>query len=222
MLIDGSSFLLEADGLVPSFARASRRWIMPRALALPVRQQIVLRHQQGETLKQIAVSEGIAYRTVLGCWRRYRDQGEQGLAIHYDRCGPQGPEFPEEQIEAALALKRAHPRWGAGLIRLQLKEQFPAQPLAAERTLQTWFRQAGLQPVKAVQPPVDKQRAKQTHAVWQIDAKERMHLADGSPTSVLTVTDEASGALLGVMPFPPLALDASGRPRRSREPKKPV
>ena len=195
---------------------------MPRALPLPVRQQIVLRHQQGERLKQIALSEGIAYRTVLGCWRRYRDLGEEGLAIHYDRCGPQEPKFPKQQIEAALALKRAHPRWGAGLIRLQLAKQFANQPLAAERTLQTWFREAGLQPVRAVQPPVDKQRAKDAHEVWQIDAKERMHLADGSPTSVLSVTDEASGALLGVVPFPPLPLDASGRHRRSTELKKPV
>jgi transposase len=196
--------------------------MMPRALPLPVRQQIVWRHQQGETLKQIALSAGIAYRTVLGCWRRYRDQGPDGLTIHYDRCGPQGPKFPKEQIEAALALKRAHPRWGAGLIRLQLAKQFANQPLAAERTLQTWFREAGLQPVKAVQPPADKQRANDAHAVWQIDAKERMHLADGSPTSVLTVTDEASGALLGGMPFPPLPLDASGGQRRSTEPEKPV
>jgi transposase len=195
---------------------------MPRALPLPVRQQIIFRHQHGETLKQIALSEGVAYRTVLTCWRRYRQQGEEGLAIHYDRCGLQEPKFPQEQIEAALSLKRDHPRWGAGLIRLQLAQQFADQPLAAERTLQSWFHEAGLQPVRAVQPPVDKQRAKEAHEVWQIDAKERMHLGDGSPSSVLTVTDEACGALLGVVPFPPLALDAGARPPGSTEPEKPV
>jgi hypothetical protein len=107
-------------------------------------------------------------------------------------------------------MKREHPTWGAGLIRLELLARFPDQPLPKERAIQRWFRAAGLQPRRAQGPPVERERGKEPHAVWEVDAKERMHLADGSPTSVLTMTDEASGALLGVTPFPPLSLE-SGR-----------
>src|SRR5207245_1974017 len=59
----------------------------------------------------------------------------------------------------------------------------------------------------AQQPRVSRQRGQAAHAVWQMDAKERLRLADGSGTSVLTVTDEATGALLGVVPFPPVSLE---------------
>ncbi len=45
---------------------------MPRALPLPLREQIVARHQQGEPLNQIAKTQGLSYRTVLACWRRFR------------------------------------------------------------------------------------------------------------------------------------------------------
>jgi hypothetical protein len=186
--------------------RASRRCNMPQALPLPLREQIVERHQQGEPLKGISQTSQIPYHTVLVCWRRYCLDSQEGLANHYDRCGPQGPKYPQDLINQALDLKRVHARWGGGLVRVQLAETFPDQPLPAVRTLQTWFRKAHLQPVRAEQPPVQKDRGRRPHDVWQIDAKERMHLGDQSGTSVLTVTDEASGALLGVVPFPPVSL----------------
>ena len=101
---------------------------MPRALPLPLREQIVERHQQGETLKWISQTSHIPYRTVLVCWRRYRLDGQQGLTNHYDRCGPDGPKYPQELIDKALKMKRDHSRWGGGLIRVQLAESFPDQP----------------------------------------------------------------------------------------------
>jgi hypothetical protein len=57
---------------------------------------------------------------------------------------------------------------------------------------------------------MERQRGKEPHAVWEIDAKERLQLGDGSASSVLSVTDEASGALLGATPFPPLSLEPGG------------
>lgn len=53
-------------------------------------------------------------------------------------------------------------------------------------------------------------RARTAHAVWDMDAKERMRLADGSGASTLAVTDEASGALLARVVFPPVSLDPGG------------
>lgn len=183
---------------------------MPAPLPFPLRRQIVQRHQQGETLTAIAQQLQVPPSTVRDWWRRFRDHGEAGLQTHYARCGPKQPKAGLAIHEAALTLKRQHPQWGAGLIRLQLAEQFPGQKLPQVRAIQRWFHAAGLQPARAKRPPMERQRGKEPHEVWEIDAKERMRLADGSGTSVLTVTDEASGALLGATPFPPVSLEPGG------------
>jgi transposase len=185
---------------------------MPRALPLALREEIVRRRQQGEPLTAIAVALKVPYRTVRRWWHKYQEKGPAGLQTHYDHCGPKGPKAPPAVHAAALELKREHPTWGAGLIRLQLVEQFGAGAVPQERALQRWFRAAGLQPPRAQRPPVERRRGKEAHQVWQMDAKEQMRLGDGTGTSVLSVTDEATGAILELAPFPPVSLVARGRP----------
>jgi transposase len=181
---------------------------MPQALPLALREQVVRRHQQGEALTQIAAALQVPYRTVRRWWHRYQQAGPEGLHTHSSRCGPKAPKAPPAVHAAALALKREHPSWGAGLIRLQLVEQFAASQVPQARALQRWFRAAGLQPARGKRPPVEKSRGQAAHQVWQMDAKEQMRLGDGTGTSVLSVTEEATGAVLGLAPFPPLSLAA--------------
>lgn len=183
---------------------------MPAALPFARRQQIIARHQQGESLRQIAQQLQLPPSTVRDWWLRFRDQGEAGLQTHYDRCGPKGTKTAPVLHQAVLALRREHPSWGAGLIRLEVSKQFPDRPLPTVRQIQRWFVAAGLQPPRAKRPPVERQRGGEPHQVWQIDAKEQLLLADGTGTSVLTVTDEASGALLAAVPFPPVSLEPGG------------
>jgi transposase len=180
-----------------------------------LRQELVRRHQQGETLLAIAQSMSAPYPTVRNWWRRYRQAGDAGLQTHYDRCGPQAPRAGVALQQAALALKREHASWGAGLIRLELVKQFPGQYVPQPRALQRWFQAADLQPPRTHRPPMERQRGKASHEVWEIDAKERFRLADGSGTSVLCLTDEASGALLGATPFPPVSLEPGAGDRRA-------
>jgi transposase len=183
---------------------------MPQPLPFALRQELVRRHQQGETLGALAESMQIPPATVRNWWQRFRREGEAGLQTRYQRCGPQGPKAGPAVHQAALAMKREHSTWGAGLIRLELQKQFPDQPLPQKRAIERWIRKAGLQPPRAQRPPMERQRGKEPHAVWEIDAKERLRLGDGSATSVLSVTDEASGALLGATPFSPLPLEPGG------------
>jgi transposase len=157
----------------------------------------------------IAQSLNVPYRTVRNWWRRFRMEGEAGLQTHYDQCGPKQPKTDQAIHAAALTFKQEHPKWGGGLIRVELQKQFPGQGLPHVRTLQRWWARAGLQPARVKRPPVERERGKEPHAVWQMDAKERMRLADGSGTSVLAVSDEASGALLTATPFPPVPLYSS-------------
>ena len=187
---------------------------MPRALPFSQREQVILLRAAGQSLASIAQQLALPWATVRDVWRRYRDHGAAGLAVQYARCGRSGVRFPAALYAQALALKRAHTRWGAPLIRLELAAAFPQQPVPGVRTLQTWWRQAGLTPPRAVLPPVEPQRARQVHEVWEVDAKEQLRLQDGTGVSVLTVVDEGSGALLGLVPFPPCPLDPGPRYRR--------
>lgn len=189
---------------------------MPAALPVPLREQMVRLHEEGHLLVDIARQLNVRYSTLCSWWRRYGKEGRAGLKPHYERCGRHGPHDPPVQ-QAALALKRAHPPWGAGRIRVELLAQFPGRPLPQVRAMQRWFRATGLQPVRAQRPAVDRQRGKQPHDVWEVDAKEQLRLADGSGSSVLTGVDEASGALLEATPFPPVSLGSGGTRRRAAD-----
>jgi hypothetical protein len=184
---------------------------MPRALPLPLREQIVRCHQQGQPLQQIALQLNLSYRSVCHCWQRYRVLGEAGLHNNYSHCGAKQTQFSRDLQQRVLALKKEHPRWGAPLIRLNIRAQFPQASVPSTRTLQRWFAQEGLTPVRYPRPHLSRPRGQHPHDVWQVDAKERMRLDDGTGASVLNVTDEASGAALGATVFPPLPLGASCR-----------
>lgn len=184
---------------------------MPRALPFALREQIVRLRQAGQTYAQIAATLRVKERSVEHLCKRYQARGEEGLSTGYSQCGPKQIAFDADIQQAALQMRREHPRWGGGLIRLQLMAQGAERALPSVRTLQRWFAAAGLTPARRIRPPVERTRGQEPHAVWEVDAKERMRLADGSGTSVLDVTDEASGALVGAEVFPPLLLDAGAR-----------
>lgn len=187
---------------------------MPSALSQAIRRKVVERRQGRESLAQIARDLKISYQTASRIWHQFKREGT--LAPRYDRCSHTEIRKSPALYEYAVSLKQAHPGWGAGLIRLELASAFEGEQLPCERTLQRWFRQAGVA-VKAVdqrpKPPV--QRGQAVHEVWAMDAKEQMQLKDGSYCSWLTLTDEKSGAILSVTLFPPAPLDKD-RPSRSQ------
>lgn len=190
---------------------------MPAALGLEIRKEIVQRRDKGETFRAIAEEMSLSYDTVRQIWRHWETHGQ--LAPNYKACSHPGPRKPREVWEAALKLRQAHPRWGAMVIRLRLLDHFEASDVPSERTLQNWFRKAGLNrtPANQRQPVISVKRGKAVHEVWAVDAKEKLKLADGSGASWLTVVDEASGAILDAEAFPPLPLE-SGRPAEGEEP----
>ena len=126
----------------------------------------------------------------------------------YAACGRSGPRHPQPLYAHALAIRRAHPGWGAGLIRLEVGGAFPDQPLPHEATLRRWFREAGLTPPPPPPRPPDPPRAQVPHERWQLDATEQIALADGSRVSWLAASDEATGAMLGAVVFPLRGVDA--------------
>jgi hypothetical protein len=180
---------------------------MPRPTPVPVRQALWRRFQDGQDVATMAHALGLAPRTVRQLIHRFRHQGHAAVAPSYDLCGADTPTYPDAVAHAALALRREHPRWGAGLIRVMLSRQFLGDPLPADRTLQRWFSRAGLAPVAAGRRPDSvSRRAARPHEVWQMDAAEKVPLATGQRVCWLRIADECSGAVLGTVVFPPRQL----------------
>lgn len=170
------------------------------------RREIIVRHEQGESLASIARSLRRSYDAVRRIYQRSVETGR--LTPAYERCKQSEVRHAVGIYQAAIAMKAAHGGWGAGLILTELRDQYPAEVLPSVRTLQRWFRRAGVQKVGGDQvPKVKVRRGKVPHEVWAMDAKEDMQLADGSSVSWLTITDEGSGAILSTTLFPPSALE---------------
>ena len=100
---------------------------MPHPIPVPVRQIIVQRAQQGQSASLIARALGLVSRSVRQMLQRLRVQGKNALATSYpSRPYPHPPQFCA-LIEEALQLRRAHPTWGAGLVRVLLRRHCPAE-----------------------------------------------------------------------------------------------
>ncbi len=168
---------------------------MPRPIPYERRREIIRRKQAGESLSEIAEALDLSYWTVRQIWRRFRDEGEKGLQNRY-RSGPRERKFATEVYQKAIQLKQEHPRWGAGLIRSLLLEQWPKEEVPSERTLQRWWEREGMscRPKRAHSP--SRPRAQEVHDAWQVDAVE-VHQG-----TWITVTDEKSGAVLASRLFP--------------------
>src|SRR5262245_1837089 len=109
---------------------------MPRAVSIPVREEIVRRHQQGQELTTIATDLRLSYYTVRQIWHLYHTQGATGRAPRYHACARLAPADSPAILQQACELKRLHPTWGAGLIRVQITKQFVNQNIPSVRTLQ--------------------------------------------------------------------------------------
>src|SRR5512135_97928 len=196
---------------------------MPKPVPIPVRKKLLQRAQQGEATASLATAFGLAPRTVRHLLKRFRDRGPDAVRPDYHMPKPLPQTYAVELREAALAQRRTHPTWGAVLIRIALREQRPEIRWPSPRTLRRWFRQAGLGPApKGTRPHIPSARATAAHQSWQMDASERIPLADGRQVCWLRIVDEATGAVLQTAVFPPSLLESGGTPRHPNGPAQPV
>jgi hypothetical protein len=182
---------------------------MPRAVPLPLRQLIHSRQRRGHAPSAIARDLQLPLRTVQHLLRRFRLHPD-ALAPAY----PRGPRSSHPLASLLLDCRRAHPTWGAPLIRVQFCRDYPPDEVPSARTLQRWFRRHGLSPA----PPGRRERtgssrADRPHAVWQMDAAEHLPLSNGSEVSWLRLVDECSGAFLATQVFPPRPVELGARAR---------
>src|SRR5262249_30896927 len=113
---------------------------MPRAVPVPIRQVIQKRSLQGQDVGTIAANLHLSPRTVRHILQRLREHGSDALKSNYTECGREALTAPPELIQEAIALRKEHPTWGAGLIHVMLGKNHAGEPLPCERTLQRWLQ----------------------------------------------------------------------------------
>ena len=183
---------------------------MPRAVPVPIREVIQKRALRGHDVGAIAASLHLSQRTVRHILQRLREHGSDSLKPNYSDCGREALTAPSEFIQEAIALRKEHPTWGAGLIRVMLGKNHVGELLPCERTLQRWLQRTGGTPAPAGRrPAVESCRAGAPHDVWQMDAADQVFLKTGAQISWLRLVDECSGAVLQTEVFPPRVLRAA-------------
>lgn len=198
---------------------------MGRPTSMPQRQVIYRRAGLGHRSADIADDLGLNRETVRKLVRRFRAAGPDGIAPDYSRCGSDQPKRADaELIGASIAMRREHPTWGAGIIRVQLAERHPGRTIPSDRAIQRAVAAAGLNPAPAGRRrDGPHRRAERPHETWQMDAADQMRLDGGRMASWLRIVDECSGAVLLTVVFPPRVLeyragsgDPGGPPRSLR------
>jgi transposase len=153
-----------------------------RETRLEQRQRMVALHQQGWGVAAIGRELGVSRWTVRRWLQRYGAAGEAGLAYRSHRPHQEHPQTTALAVRSRIQeLRRAHPGWGARLIRRQLDRE-GVSPLPSEVTIQHWLARWGFpllqprrkQPLGFRTPP-----ATLNEICWQADFKEK----GGSPIS---------------------------------------
>ena len=175
---------------------------MGAALSLSDRELIVKAKLAGKTLVEISSENGFSHSTTGNIWRRFKKYGFEGLGANYHHCGPKQIKSSALIYRCCLFLKRKYPLWGAPIIRTILTERYPYERLPTVRTIQLWFKKAGLNAAKFHRETPKAAQVKEAHDCWQLDAKENIKLLDGSKACYLTSVDVKSGAVLGTPVFP--------------------
>ncbi|MDR3632381.1 MAG: helix-turn-helix domain-containing protein [Isosphaeraceae bacterium] len=177
---------------------------MPRAIPAATRQEIVRRHLDGQTLKQIATDLHLPLVTVRSLWRAFRQRGEEGLAVAYHNCGRGTRRHCRTVLQRACQLKRKHPTWGAGRIRVELLGILDRSLVPSPRTLQRAFQGEGInRPRRSQRPRTARAKPERPHDVWEVDAVEKKRLKTGAEVSWMAAVDVYSGALLAGELSPP-------------------
>jgi transposase len=176
---------------------------MAQSKPLSTRQRVIDLRQSGHTIAQVSAELGVSPATIKLWSKRHSESADNGLHLRYSHCGRKSPLSTQTAFRLVRLLRHLHPTWGLGYLLARIKDRYPDLSLQSERT---YYNRLGQGPQHCPRPTLPRQQAepsRQVHDCWQIDAKERLDLADGTKACYLTVVDEASGAILSAEPFPP-------------------
>ena len=112
---------------------------MGQATPLAIRKEIISLRQSGQKHAQISQALNVPFATVKYIWGNYKKEGENGLLTKYANCGVKTIRSQVRMYRVTIWLKRLHPSWGAGRIRIGLQSRYDEKIIPSERTMQRWF-----------------------------------------------------------------------------------
>ena len=156
--------------------------------------------QPGANIRQLAARFGIARKTASKWLARQR----LGLPItDASRRPHSSPRRASPELEArVLELRQRYPTWGGRKLRVLLRDQSPDTPPPAASTITAILRRHGQLDGPRTGQPRDWQRFEHPapNDLWQMDFKGHFPLADGRRCHPLTVLDDHSRFVLGLVP----------------------
>lgn len=147
---------------------------MGRAINFALRERIMELRQEGTTIKSISEQLSLSLSTTKSLCRRFREKGVAGLTPSYSNCGSKTVlRFRDDCKGAALRQREQHPNWGAPRIRVELQQCSDVQPdkdssLPSIRTLQKWYRAAGLYKPRRQGSGPAIGRSTAPHNIWEV------------------------------------------------------
>jgi transposase InsO family protein len=149
-------------------------------------------------------------RQTFYVWRRRRD-GEGDAALENRSSQPRrSPARIAALLEGQIVdMRKAHRRWGARRIRVELRRR-GVTPIPARSTVHQALVRNGLVRESPPQPPaavINFVRSR-TNELWQMDAKQ-VELRDGTTVEVISVLDDCSRYCGHVEAFPALSSEAA-------------
>jgi transposase InsO family protein len=162
------------------------------------------RKQQGASHRSVAQELTCSIETVRKHWKAYR-QGQPRRVRGRPAHGILS-QYPDAVRQQAIAIKQAHPHWGPAnvLIELAHKMSCPVKQLPSQSRLSALFKQVCPQAVQPRKPKVVAARPPPSWQVqqrWQIDAVEKIRLADGQFVTVLQIREPVSALIIACQAF---------------------
>lgn len=168
---------------------------------MSLKTEFVERVQQGEKIAPLCREYGISRTTGHKWWRRYQEQGHDGLEEQSRRPKSAPLATAEELVVAVLEARDAHPRWGpqklAPLLRRRFGEQTPSPRTIARilKRAQRVRQRRRRRPLSLIDqaPRVD---ADAPNDVWTVDFKGWWRAVNGQRCEPLTIRDAFSRYVL--------------------------
>jgi len=166
------------------------------------RMQVIVDYQRGlHGVSELAARYGVSRKTVYKWIDRHDADATAGLADRSRRPLSCSQATPPAVVEAVLAARRRHPRWGAKKLLKILRRAEPETAWPARSTICDLLRRHGL-----IVPARRRPRRRQSggalapmtapNAIWTVDFKGQFKTGDGVYCYPLTLVDGYSRFLL--------------------------